>query len=111
MPDPTPSASSTPAVDPAGDLRRGDFVLVEWLDAATYDGWSPSSEMPTHIAQRALSAGWLERSSPRELVLSSGWSDDINGDREMLSTQAIPRGMVLRVYRPTGFTEVSASGV
>lgn len=88
-------------------IRTKEFMVVEWFDAATYDGWMSSDSLDEMVADRVFSAGWLERLTEGEIVLSGGYSDGTTRDgeqrREFINTQVIPRRMVVAVYRVPQF--------
>lgn len=88
-------------------LRKDEFLVVEWFDAATHDGWMDESEVEDMVADRVVSAGWVQRLTPGEIVLASGYSDGLSRDgtprRDLINAQIIPRRMIVAVHRVTSF--------
>ncbi len=72
------------------------IVLVEWLDPATYTGWTSAKKARTKKPGRVLSAGLLIGEDKENLLLAL---DSLDGGKEFNGVGVIPKSAVLRVRR------------
>jgi hypothetical protein len=73
-------------------MKPKDLVLVQWLDAATEDGWTSVDDVKPH-KQLTLTTGFLLKETANIITLAHTYdpeSDTCNGQMH------IPKGMIKR---------------
>lgn len=73
----------------------GNLLLVRWLDAHNYPvSWTMVEDIEPYVAE-VSSVGWEVYRDERQLVLSADVADDIDGETQVNSYFAIPRGCII----------------
>ena len=77
--------------------KKGDIVLVEWLDSCgPYRKWHDPSILKSMALQRCYTVGRVGRYDEAALILHASWSDDEVGDVAAIPAPCVKNIKVLR---------------
>jgi hypothetical protein len=77
-------------------LKGKSFVVVEWLDACSRDGWHGAGD--TLSAQKCVTCGILQQADDTSVTVTHTYGMDDGDGEDACCSIAIPKGCIVSLY-------------
>ena len=76
-------------------LKKGDPIMVEWIDAVSRGGWGPAHNEGAEVTN----VGIFVHRNKNGLCMARGWERGDQDDDQVLASAFIPAGMVKKIRK------------